>query len=1349
MQIPTPKTRPDTLRWAVFLALLGTTQVEAQGALTPTLGPGGTPIIDNGHGVPVIDIVAPNAGGLSHNQFLDYNVGKQGLVLNNALQAGQSKLAGQLGANPQFQGQAASTILNEVVSQNASRIEGPQEIFGQKADYLLANPNGITLNGGSFINTTRAGFLVGNVDIQDGQLKHLDSRDASATLQVLGGGQSNARGALDLIAPRIDSKGPLLAQGQLNLTVGRNRIDAGNREVLEHLPAASASIDAKLLGAMQGGRIRIVSTGEGAGVQVGDASLLADRDLIIHSAGDLHVQGSDRRQASLTSSTGKLDLNAAGDLRLTATQGKARQIEVNAGNKLTLDTVTREKMLEDPTSWKKEWAFITTEAFDGNTKTTRREQLGSRLRAEDSINLQAGSDLHLTAVQLDADNALKLRSGGTMTIDAGLDSEQVDEQLNHRVYLNNTGIDSKSYAEKVKSSTLKADTVVVSAGGDLQLRAAKLEAKKTIALDANGDLIIESAEENARTERSTGKRHFTASAGQTQPGQDDQPGSGQYTASVGYEALHSDEQTSATRQVASSISGAAVTVRSGQKLKVSSSEVKANAGNLEVSASEIELAAAHDSVARQTVDTRTGAALTVTGGMDRLGLGIDAYRGPASLIERESNVRRSTLQASGDLQLDTRQLTTEAANVQAGRTLYVNAERIDNRAAANTRETETSLSQWDGSLGVSTDYQRITRPIERLFTGRQAESARPSTVIDKLALPKTGAELAIGHQTRLQKDIDSTAQVSTFSGADVRVKADHIEDKGTDYNARTGSLRIEAGEHQALAATDEKTRRIEQTTGGGSLRVDTTLATDINARLEGKGSKLTETEKALVARVGSLRGKNGVEIQLERQGRYEGAHIDGGEGAVNLSSAGSLALSAAKDSITKTTNRLGVNLAVKGGTGLLGPKGGLDGSLEHSTLTHENEKARVAQIDGKGPIDLSSVGDVHLVGTRISSREGDIRLHSEGVLKVTAAQDTRKSDGKTWGGDLDVTGSTTGGALGGHGTFGWINEKASTAVGAQFTGKGAVQLTSLAREDFALQVQGLKASADRIGLDARNGGLKIEAAENKEHHDNLAITIGGGGGLKLAAMDFGGIKGQVDLTLDKRDNTTWLNSDLRADLVELHSQGDTEIKGAQIDAKRVEGNISGNLLVSSLQNKVDSTAIKVDASLTQKYAADEDVTNPLAALEGGNIGEMAGALWSRITAKFTPSLKVDYTQRTDNTVNQQTTLSGTQGIALEVGGDTRLKGARLQATAGQVELGTGSIAKENLNGRDYQREVKLDASLSPIDLADTLFSFIKDKVTGNDGTDNGDKPLDLGLVRTSGHDRSVEYVSKVEEGRRH
>lgn len=58
--------QPDTLRWAIFLIVLGSTSALAEGGLDAANGPGGTPLINNGHGVPVIEIVPPDANGLSH-----------------------------------------------------------------------------------------------------------------------------------------------------------------------------------------------------------------------------------------------------------------------------------------------------------------------------------------------------------------------------------------------------------------------------------------------------------------------------------------------------------------------------------------------------------------------------------------------------------------------------------------------------------------------------------------------------------------------------------------------------------------------------------------------------------------------------------------------------------------------------------------------------------------------------------------------------------------------------------------------------------------------------------------------------------------------------------------------------------------------------------------------------------------------------------------------------------------------------------------------------------------------------------------------------------------------------------
>ena len=61
----------------------------------------GTSLGQAGNGVPVINIATPNGSGLSHNQFQDYNVGTQGVILNNvAAQTGATQLGGIIVGNP-------------------------------------------------------------------------------------------------------------------------------------------------------------------------------------------------------------------------------------------------------------------------------------------------------------------------------------------------------------------------------------------------------------------------------------------------------------------------------------------------------------------------------------------------------------------------------------------------------------------------------------------------------------------------------------------------------------------------------------------------------------------------------------------------------------------------------------------------------------------------------------------------------------------------------------------------------------------------------------------------------------------------------------------------------------------------------------------------------------------------------------------------------------------------------------------------------------------------------------------------------------------------------------------------
>ncbi|MHC6227071.1 hemagglutinin repeat-containing protein [Pseudomonas sp. X10] len=1498
--------RPDILRWAIFLCLLAPCAALADGGLTPASGPGGTPLINNGHGVPVIDIVAPNARGLSHNQFLDYNVGKPGLVLNNATQAGQSQLAGALAANPQFQGQAASTILNEVISRNASLIEGPQEIFGRPADYVLANPNGITLNGGSFINTTRAGFLVGSPDIQEQQLKHLDTLKASGSLQVLKDGQSNAEGALELIAPRIESLGPLEARDDLTLTAGRNRIDAASGQVLRHLPGTSSSLDASLFGAMRAGRIRIVSTAEGAGVRMGAVDVAGRDGIHISSSGSLTVNGTGQKHALLHSEQGTLSLGARDDLELSATVGKAERIDVKAGKDLTLSTQTREAIKRDRDSWNKKAWFITTETYSREATRTDREHVGSELQASADVALQSGQDMRLKGAKVEAGGTLSADSKGQMGILAVHDSSQEDVKVRHRKHLWRGDSDSSQYQEKAVQSRLHGEQVALSSGGDFKLQGssvtsrsdmtikaqqveitdtllkhqgssrdyrgdlvsgtffgdragddrhdeqavgshvqsggelsvsahrvgikgstldstgdailysdkallsvesaqstssssqhesdsklfgligkkrehnsstqdvlvsdvssksnlrlasadelkvhgARLSAGQQLQLEAQKDISIASAQAQVSQETSEQDRGFTASAGQTQQAQDGKPESRQYNASLSYEVKQVTRKETHNTQVGSELSGASVDIKNGAHLQVNGSKVSASDGDLVLQAKQLTLGASRNEKNAQTSTTQSGGGLALSGGIDRLGSAFEGHRNQETLSEQDTLHQRSELGASGDVKITASELVTEAAKVDAGKQLLVEAEQVENRVVEDRQKRSQTTNNWRGSLGGSVEYRGLTRPIENLINGQEASRFQQASVEDSLAAPSAGADLTLSHLSRQAEDIKGTAQVSELTGGTVTVKATTIDDQGTAYRATQGKLQIQAQSHHLNAARDTQQNHVQRLDFDTDLRVDTNTGEDINVRLAGKGGSLDKRNVGETARPGSLYGQTGIQVQLGSDGRYEGSRIDAGEGSLALTSAGSLTLAQATDRHRQEEKSLDGNGWAKGGNSPLGTGLEARGYLNHRQQQNQDTQARIAEIDAKGDVTIKSGGDLLLEGTRIGSRDAkveNIRLDSDGLLQVKAASNTHEAKGSQLGGGLEASGkkgTSSGGSLGGHIGSGRIDEQATTASAASFTAKKQLSLASHAREDQALHLQGLQASAGQIDLKTEHGGMLVESSSNTDRRDNLDIKAGAGFNKAQGAtaeLNTSGLHGRVQVAMDKRNNLSHGNSQLRADRIVIDSLDDTRLEGAQVDAKQVTGQVGGDLVVASRKDSVDSLELKVDGRLS-KEKNPQGYTNAATALAGpagGKVAEKAGPTLSKAEPGLSPTFSLDLSRTQSDTVPHQSTLSGRDGIDLQVTGETRLTGAKLHAANGRIDLGGSPVTQETLNSRDYRRDVALDASNAPVDLTTAVVDAIK-----NRDASSGENALDLGLLRTSGHDRSSQLASSLQQ----
>ncbi|WP_460064180.1 two-partner secretion domain-containing protein [Pseudomonas sp. S2_H08] len=245
-----------------------------------------------GNGVPIINIATPNASGLSHNQFHDYNVGAQGVILNNVTaRTEQSQLGGIILGNPNLRGAAAQTILNEVNGGSPSQLRGYTEVAGQSARVIVANPYGITCNGCGFINAPRVTLTTGRPVLDDGRLDHFQVDQGSVSIDGQGLDASTVD-SFEIITRSTQINAQIHAK-RLNITTGRNDVNADTLNATARADDGSAkpqlAIDSSALGGMYAGAIKLVGTEQGVGVKLAGDLAASAGDIQIDANGQLSI----------------------------------------------------------------------------------------------------------------------------------------------------------------------------------------------------------------------------------------------------------------------------------------------------------------------------------------------------------------------------------------------------------------------------------------------------------------------------------------------------------------------------------------------------------------------------------------------------------------------------------------------------------------------------------------------------------------------------------------------------------------------------------------------------------------------------------------------------------------------------------------------------------------------------------------------------------------------------------------------------------------------------------------------------------------------------------------------------
>ncbi|MCR1815313.1 two-partner secretion domain-containing protein [Aliarcobacter butzleri] len=476
------------------------------------------------NGVPIVNIVAPNQKGLSHNKFSDYNVNKEGLILNNSNKREvNTQLSGYIYGNQNLKNGTAKTILNEVTSKNKSELKGFTEVAGDRANVVVSNPNGIYINGAGFINTSRATITTGNPNIKNGEIDSFDVRQGQIDVDGEGLNLSNVNKA-ELYAQTVKLNAKIHAQ-DLDVVTGQNSISKdGTITNIENSTdeKPTVSLDSSALGGIYANKISLVGTQKGVGVNLpieisaqDDFKLSADGKIVLDKViseknidiksdssdintkiiygnnVNIEAKNSIKNEDVIASKTNidlkannienkDANIQAVKDITITSKNIDNSKGTISSNNNLELDVID----------------------FKGNNSTIQAQKIDIKandFEAKSSNILATNGNLDIKVNNLDLDNSLQI---------GALDNVNIKS---NEAKLNNTKIVSKKGNISFDTNSLELEKSIVSASkyldinttylkntqGNLQasnidVKANKFQANNSKIVAMDGNLNIES-----------------------------------------------------------------------------------------------------------------------------------------------------------------------------------------------------------------------------------------------------------------------------------------------------------------------------------------------------------------------------------------------------------------------------------------------------------------------------------------------------------------------------------------------------------------------------------------------------------------------------------------------------------------------------------------------------------------------------------------------------------------------------------------------------------------------------------------------------------------------------------------
>jgi filamentous hemagglutinin family protein len=416
---------------ALALSLLALTPWAAAQILADGSAPGNQQptILQTASGVTQVNIQAPSAAGVSRNTYSQFDVSRQGVVLNNSRTDSNTQIAGYVQGNPWLGGSGARVILNEVNSSNASQIRGYVEVAGQRAEVIIANPAGIAVNGGGFINASAVTLTTGAPIMNAGNLESFQVRGGSV---VVDGDGLDTRTAdyTNILARAAQINAGIWAK-DIKVVSGVNDVSASSaaNPTATTTPGAGTgavptfALDVAAVGGMYAQKITLIGTESGLGVRNGGVIGATAGDVTVNSqgwlsnSGTLSAVGSTRIQTQGdVTNTG--EIVATDTTRVDTATTLRNQGLIDSGNAAgtsqtqlkatTVDNVGAARIYGDTVS-------LAATTLNNDIDTTSSSTTAATLASRQGLNIGVGT--------LNNSNGANILSLGDMAIGGSLDAD--------------------------------------------------------------------------------------------------------------------------------------------------------------------------------------------------------------------------------------------------------------------------------------------------------------------------------------------------------------------------------------------------------------------------------------------------------------------------------------------------------------------------------------------------------------------------------------------------------------------------------------------------------------------------------------------------------------------------------------------------------------------------------------------------------------------------------------------------------------------------------------------------------------------------------------------------------------